>query len=286
MNVVAIANAMNVATAASERRDRRPRPQTPWPLVHPLPRRVPNPTRKPAASRSGAGAVCVRGGAGTNCSAIAPAITRPARNASRQARSPRAPSMAPVAMPLMPAILPMDHSSRTAASPIRTPPASAEAHPLMKVERVMGIEPTLAAWEAAVLPLNYTRLASPDFITSHATLHVRAGGRLTPTMDHGTPLIATIVGGLGLAFLFGALANRLRMSPIVGYLLAGVAVGPFTPGFVADQSIANELAEIGVILLMFGVGMHFSFRDLLAVRTIALPGAVVQIGAATLMGVG
>ncbi|MGH8243727.1 MAG: cation:proton antiporter, partial [Steroidobacteraceae bacterium] len=105
-------------------------------------------------------------------------------------------------------------------------------------------------------------------------------------MDHGTPLIATIVGGLGLAFLFGALANRLRMSPIVGYLLAGVAVGPFTPGFVADQSIANGLAEIGVILLMFGVGMHFSFRDLLAVRAIALPGAVVQIGAATLMGVG
>jgi CPA2 family monovalent cation:H+ antiporter-2 len=103
-------------------------------------------------------------------------------------------------------------------------------------------------------------------------------------MDHGTPLIATIVGGLGLAFLFGAIANRLRMSPIVGYLLAGIAIGPFTPGFVADQAIANELAEIGVILLMFGVGMHFSFRELLAVRAIALPGAVVQIGAATLMG--
>jgi CPA2 family monovalent cation:H+ antiporter-2 len=103
-------------------------------------------------------------------------------------------------------------------------------------------------------------------------------------MEHGTPLIATIVGGLGLAFLFGAIASRLRMSPIVGYLLAGVAVGPFTPGFVAHQAIANELAEIGVILLMFGVGMHFSFRDLLAVRKIALPGAVVQIGAATLMG--
>jgi CPA2 family monovalent cation:H+ antiporter-2 len=103
-------------------------------------------------------------------------------------------------------------------------------------------------------------------------------------MDHATPLIATIVGGLGLAFVFGAIANRLRMSPIVGYLLAGVAVGPFTPGFVADQAIANELAEIGVILLMFGVGMHFSFRELAAVRGIALPGAVVQIGAATLMG--
>ena len=103
-------------------------------------------------------------------------------------------------------------------------------------------------------------------------------------MDHATPLIATIAGGLGLAFLFGAIASRLRMSPIVGYLLAGVAVGPFTPGFVADQAIANELAEIGVILLMFGVGMHFSFRELLAVRAIALPGALAQIGAATLMG--
>jgi CPA2 family monovalent cation:H+ antiporter-2 len=103
-------------------------------------------------------------------------------------------------------------------------------------------------------------------------------------MEHATPLIATIAGGLGLAFLLGAIANRLRMSPIVGYLLAGVAVGPFTPGFVADQAIANELAEIGVILLMFGVGMHFSFRELLAVRAIALPGAVAQISAATLMG--
>jgi len=103
-------------------------------------------------------------------------------------------------------------------------------------------------------------------------------------MEHATPLIATIAGGLGLAFLLGAIANWMRMSPIVGYLLAGVAVGPFTPGFVADQAIANELAEIGVILLMFGVGMHFSFRELLAVRAIALPGAVAQISAATLMG--
>jgi len=103
-------------------------------------------------------------------------------------------------------------------------------------------------------------------------------------MEHATPLIATIVGGLGLAFIFGAIANRLRMSPIVGYLIAGVAVGPFTPGFVADQALANELAEIGVILLMFGVGMHFSVRDLLSVRAIALPGAIVQIAVATLLG--
>jgi CPA2 family monovalent cation:H+ antiporter-2 len=103
-------------------------------------------------------------------------------------------------------------------------------------------------------------------------------------MEHATPLIAMIVAGLGLAFVLGALAARFGMSPIVGYLLAGIAVGPFTPGFVADQQLANELAEIGVILLMFGVGMHFSLRDLLSVRAIALPGAVVQISVATVLG--
>ncbi|MFN4164072.1 MAG: YbaL family putative K(+) efflux transporter [Ferrovibrio sp.] len=105
-------------------------------------------------------------------------------------------------------------------------------------------------------------------------------------MPHHTPLIATIVMGLVLAFIFGAVANRLRVSPLVGYLLAGVLVGPFTPGFVADQALANELAEIGVILLMFGVGLHFSLKDLLSVKAIAIPGAVGQIAVATLMGLG
>jgi len=104
-------------------------------------------------------------------------------------------------------------------------------------------------------------------------------------MPHYTPLLATIVGGLVLAFIFGTLANRFRVSPLVGYLLAGIAVGPFTPGFVADQGLALELAEIGVILLMFGVGLHFSLADLLAVRAIAIPGAVVQIAVATVLGV-
>jgi CPA2 family monovalent cation:H+ antiporter-2 len=105
-------------------------------------------------------------------------------------------------------------------------------------------------------------------------------------MPHHTPLIATIVMGLVLAFVFGAVANRLRVSPLVGYLLAGVLVGPFTPGFVADQALANELAEIGVILLMFGVGLHFLLKDLLSVKAIAIPGAVGQIAVATLMGLG
>jgi CPA2 family monovalent cation:H+ antiporter-2 len=103
-------------------------------------------------------------------------------------------------------------------------------------------------------------------------------------MPHETPLIATIVAGLGLAFVFGAIANRFRIPPLVGYLVAGILVGPHTPGFVADQSLALELAEIGVILLMFGVGLHFSLKDLLSVRAIAVPGAVVQIGFATALG--
>ena len=105
-------------------------------------------------------------------------------------------------------------------------------------------------------------------------------------MPHQTELIATIAAGLGLAFLFGLLAVRLRLPPIVGYLLAGVAVGPHSPGFVADISLAQQLAEIGVILLMFGVGIHFSLDDLMSVRRIALPGAAVQIAVATLLGAG
>ncbi|OKO79079.1 YbaL family putative K(+) efflux transporter [Bradyrhizobium sp. NAS96.2] len=105
-------------------------------------------------------------------------------------------------------------------------------------------------------------------------------------MPHDTPLIATVVAGLGLAFVFGTIAQRFRVPPLVGYLLAGVAVGPFTPGFVADQALATELAELGIILLMFGVGLHFSLNDLLSVRKIAVPGAVAQIAVATLMGLG
>ncbi|MET0241351.1 MAG: cation:proton antiporter, partial [Sphingobium sp.] len=105
-------------------------------------------------------------------------------------------------------------------------------------------------------------------------------------MPHETPLIATIVMGLVLAFIFGAIAFKLKVSPLIGYLLAGVFVGPFTPGYVADQSLASELAELGVILLMFGVGLHFSVRDLSAVKAIAIPGALVQIGVAILMGMG
>ena len=104
-------------------------------------------------------------------------------------------------------------------------------------------------------------------------------------MHHYSPLVSTIVVGLVLAFAFGAVAHRLKASPLVGYLVAGIVIGPFTPGFVADQNIANELSEIGIILLMFGVGLQFSLEELLSVRAIAVPGALVQIAVATILGV-
>jgi CPA2 family monovalent cation:H+ antiporter-2 len=103
-------------------------------------------------------------------------------------------------------------------------------------------------------------------------------------MPHSVSLISTIAAGLGLALIFGFIAARLKLPSLVGYLLAGVLIGPFTPGFVADAAIASQLAEIGVMLLMFGVGLHFSLGDLLAVRKIAVPGAVVQMTVATALG--
>jgi len=101
---------------------------------------------------------------------------------------------------------------------------------------------------------------------------------------HDAPLIGTIVGGIVLAFFFAAIAHRLRLPPLAGYLLAGVVCGPFTPGFVADGHLAHQLAEIGVVLLMFGVGLHFSLKDLLSVKSIAIPGALGQMAVATVLG--
>lgn len=105
-------------------------------------------------------------------------------------------------------------------------------------------------------------------------------------MPHDTPLIATIVIGLSLAFILGLIAHRLRLPMLAGYLMAGIIIGPFTPGYVADQELATELAELGVILLMFGVGLHFSLKDLLSVKSIAIPGALGQIAVATAAGLG
>lgn len=103
-------------------------------------------------------------------------------------------------------------------------------------------------------------------------------------MPHNVSLITTIAAGLGLAMIFGFLATRLRIPPLVGYLLAGIIVGPYTPGFVADASLTPQLAEIGVMLLMFGVGLHFSVNDLLSVKRIAIPGAIAQIAVASALG--
>lgn len=104
-------------------------------------------------------------------------------------------------------------------------------------------------------------------------------------MPHSLPIVSTLASALGLALVLGFIAIRLKLPAIVGYLIAGILLGPFTPGYVADTKIAAEFAEIGVMLLMFGVGLHFSLEELLATRKIALPGALIQIVAATLLGV-
>src|SRR6059058_4840335 len=103
-------------------------------------------------------------------------------------------------------------------------------------------------------------------------------------MHANIDLILTLTGGLAAALVLGYVTQRLGLSPLVGYLLAGIVVGPNTPGFVADRHLAEQLAEVGVILLMFGVGLHFHVKELLAVRRIALPGAVVQSLVATALG--
>ena len=104
-------------------------------------------------------------------------------------------------------------------------------------------------------------------------------------MDHNVVLISTIAAGFGLALILGFIAERLKTPALVGYLLAGIAIGPSTPGYVADIGIASQLAEIGIMLLMFGVGLHFSLNDLLAVKRIAVPGAIVQMAVATGLGI-
>jgi CPA2 family monovalent cation:H+ antiporter-2 len=105
-------------------------------------------------------------------------------------------------------------------------------------------------------------------------------------MPHAVGLISTLAAGLGLAWVMGFVAIKIRLPPIVGYLLAGIIIGPATPGFVADVELTQQLAEVGIMLMMFGVGLHFSIADLLAVRRIAIPGALVQIGVATALGAG
>src|SRR5262245_2028952 len=122
-------------------------------------------------------------------------------------------------------------------------------------------------------------VCAPNFLGE-----IRVAATFSSPMPHSVSLIATIAAGFGLALLLGFLAVRLRLPALVGYLLAGVMIGPATPGFVADVEIARQLAEIGIMLLMFGVGLHFSLLDLMSVRKIALPGAIVQMTVATGLG--
>ncbi|MBP7884546.1 MAG: cation:proton antiporter, partial [Acinetobacter sp.] len=105
-------------------------------------------------------------------------------------------------------------------------------------------------------------------------------------MPHDVDLIILLAVGFGMALIFGYIAARLRLPPLIGYLIAGIIISPNTPGIVGDIHLANQLAELGVMFLMFGVGMHFSLNDLLQVRRIALPGAILQIAVATLLGIG
>src|SRR5215831_3451659 len=116
------------------------------------------------------------------------------------------------------------------------------------------------------------------------TLAGNASLEYNGAMHHSTSLIVTLAAGLGLAFMLGLIMHRLRLPAILGYLLAGVIIGPYSPGFVADSQLANQLAEIGVILLMFGVGLHFSIADLMRVRRIAIPGAIGQMMVGTGVG--
>ena len=115
---------------------------------------------------------------------------------------------------------------------------------------------------------------------------IALAARSYPSLSHESPLIALLAVGFGLAFVFGAIAARLKLSPLLGYLLAGVLIGPFTPGFVADEGLAQEVADVGVILLMFGVGLHFSPRDLMAVRAVAVPMTLLTIATTIGLGVG
>lgn len=133
--------------------------------------------------------------------------------------------------------------------------------------------PTCIPWHQPIQ--RCTRTARPARTTEHL------GDSRSP---HETALIGTIAAAFGLAFMLGLLAARFRLPPLVGYLVAGVVIGPFTPGYVSDSGLASQPAEIGVILLMFRVGLHFSVADLLAVRRIAIPGAIAQITLATALG--
>ncbi|PWB84342.1 MAG: Kef family K(+) transporter [Methylocystaceae bacterium] len=160
-------------------------------------------------------------------------------------------------------------------------------HARRDLETASTLDPRLAAAREALDELNRIESAAPPSSAPPTTIATKDSAHAKEASGaHGLPLITTLATALGLALLLGFLAARIKLPALVGYLLAGVFLGPFTPGFVANTEIAGELAEIGVMLLMFGVGLHFSLDDLLDVRKIALPGAVLQIAVATALGAG
>lgn len=157
-------------------------------------------------------------------------------------------------------------------------------HAKQDLETALKLEPKFSTAKKALAEVQGL-MAAPPSAEAPAAPTTRDSARATDQLAaHGLPLITTLATALGLALVFGVLAAKIRLPALAGYLLAGVLIGPFTPGFVANAEIARELSEIGVMLLMFGVGLHFSLQDLLEVRKIALPGAILQIGVATTLG--
>ena len=155
-------------------------------------------------------------------------------------------------------------------------------------QAALRLDPKLASAKALddVIKLIAKSTAPPTPTAPMAPTTPKSGHAEGELISHSLPLITTVATAFGLALVLGFLAVRIKLPALVGYLLAGVLIGPFTPGFVGDAEIARELAEIGVMLLMFGVGLHFSLDDLLEVQKIALPGAVLQIAVATALGAG
>src|SRR3990167_8772923 len=146
-----------------------------------------------------------------------------------------------------------------------------------------------AAWSAKIFLVRWCSRGFPgNPLQGWLNRLSRALARPHPwkPMEHNIPLITTLAAGFGIALVLGFLAERIQVPALVGYLVAGIIIGPATPGFVADVHMAAQLSEIGVMLLMFGVGLHFSLNDLMAVKRIAIPGAVVQMGLATVLGMG
>ena len=160
-------------------------------------------------------------------------------------------------------------------------------HARQDYETALKLDPQLAPAKQALDELNAISAKNtepPNVPVPAPTMTANSARPEVDFISHSLPLITTVATALGLSLVLGFLAVRIKLPALVGYLLAGILMGPFTPGFVGDAGIAKELAEIGVMLLMFGVGLHFSLDDLLEVQKIALPGAVLQIGVATLLG--